>query len=129
MEAHGGRIQAESAGPGCGMTVTFTIPAAHEPAVTAPAPVGAPPLSAAGPDEPSRILVVDDDPWTLRFVRDALSRAGCTPLVTGAPEQLPDLIRSEKPQLVLLDLLLPSKDGIELLGQVPELSDQPVIFI
>ena len=129
VEAHGGRIQAESAGPGCGMTVTFTIPAAHEPAVAAPAAVAAPPPSAAGPDGPTRILVVDDDPRTLRFVRDALSRAGYTPLVTGLPDQIPDLIRSEKPQLVLLDLLLPGKDGIELLGQVRELSDQPVIFI
>ena len=129
VEAHGGRIRAESAGPGCGMTVTFTIPAAHEPAVTARSPVNAPSPSADGRDGRSRILVVDDDPRTLRFVRDALSRAGYTPLVTGAPEQLPDLIRSQKPQLVLLDLLLPGRDGIELLEQVPELSDQPVIFI
>ena len=129
VEAHGGRIRAESAGPGCGMTVTFTIPAAHEPAVTAPGPVSAPLPSTAAPDEPARILVVDDDPRTLRFVRDALSRAGYAPLVTGAPEQLPHLIRSEKPQLVLLDLLLPGRDGIELLGRMPELSDQPVIFI
>ena len=128
VEAHGGRIRADSAGPGCGMTVTFTIPAAHEPAVTAPRPVSAPPPSAAGPDGPSRILVVDDDARTLRFVRDALSRAGYTPLMTGATEQLPDIIRSEKPQLVVLDLLLPGRDGIELLAQVPELSDQPVIF-
>ncbi|MDE0292633.1 MAG: response regulator, partial [Bryobacterales bacterium] len=73
--------------------------------------------------------MVDDDPQMLRFVRDALSRAGYAPLVTGAPEELAHLIRSERPQLVLLDLLLPGSDGIELMGQVPELADQPVIFI
>ena len=49
--------------------------------------------------------------------------------MTGAPDELAHLIRSERPQLVLLDLLLPGRDGIELLQQVPELSDQPVIFI
>ena len=43
--------------------------------------------------------------------------------------ELAHLIRSEKPKLVLLDLLLPGSDGIELLEQLPELSDQPVIFI
>ena len=129
VEAHGGRIRAESAGPGRGTTFTFTVPAAAETSSAAPGPSEGPPLEAAGRDEPPRILVVDDDPQTLRFVRDALSRAGYAPLVTGTPEEIPHLIQSERPQLVLLDLLLPGGDGIELLGRIPELSDQPVIFI
>ena len=65
----------------------------------------------------------------LRFVRGALSRAGYAPLVMGAPDDLALIIRTEKPQLVLLDLVLPGSDGIELMKQVPELSDLPVIFI
>ena len=127
VEAHGGRIRADSAGPGKGTTFTFTIPAATETGGTATAP--APSLEAAGRDEPPRILVVDDDPQTLRFVREALSQAGYAPLVTGTSDELAHLIRSERPQLVLLDLLLPGSDGIELMRQIPELSDQPVIFI
>ena len=129
VEAHGGRIRAASAGPGQGTTITFTIPAAAETGGTATGQADAPARQAAGCAEPPRILVVDDDPQTLRFVRDALAEAGYVPLVTGAPEELAHLIRTEQPQLVLLDLLLPGSDGIELLGQVPELSDQPVIFI
>ena len=39
------------------------------------------------------------------------------------------MIRTEKPALVLLDLVLPGADGIELMEQVPELTDLPVIFI
>ena len=85
--------------------------------------------TAPEPGEPPRILVVDDDPRALRFVRDALSEAGYAPLVTGAPQELPRIIRTERPRLVLLDLMLPDADGIELMGQVPELSDVPVIFI
>ena len=65
----------------------------------------------------------------LRFVRGALSAAGYAPLVTGGPEDLARIIRTEKPHLVLLDLVLPGSDGIELMQQVPELSDLPVIFI
>ena len=129
VEAHGGRIRADSAGPGRGTTFTFTIPAAAESGGTATVPADAPLPEAAGRDRPPRILVVDDDPQTLRYVREELSRAGYAPLVTGDPDELAQLIRSERPQLVLLDLLLPGSDGIELMQQVPELSDQPVIFI
>ena len=128
VEAHGGRIRAESPGAGRGMVVTFTIPVAGEAAAAA---VGRPAVPPAVPEpgEPPRILVVDDDPRMLRFVRDALSRAGYAPLVTGTPQDLPQIIRTERPRLVLLDLILPDVDGIELMRQVPELADLPVIFI
>ena len=124
VEAHGGRIRAESPGPGLGTTVTFTLPAAAQPGVAA---AGRPATPQAG--EPLRILVVDDDPRMLRLVRDALAAAGYAPLVTGEPGELAAVIRSERPRLVLLDLALPGADGIELMQQVPELSDLPVIFI
>ena len=126
VEAHGGRIRADSAGAGRGTTVTFTLPVAGE---SRGSPVVRPPPPAPGRGEPSRILVVDDDPRALRFVRNALSGAGYAPLVTGTAEALPNIIRTEKPRLVLLDLMLPGSDGIELMQQVPELSDLPVIFI
>ena len=125
VEAHGGRIWADSAGAGRGTTVTFTIPVDG---VSGGEVAAGPPL-APPPDNPKRILVVDDDPLTLRFVRDTLSGAGYAPLVTGEPQELAHIIRTEKPSLVLLDLILPGGDGIELMGRIPELSDLPVIFI
>jgi len=123
VEAHGGRIRAESPGAGLGTTVTFTLPAAGE-----AGPLAAD-SAAAQPGEPARILAVDDDPRILRFVRDALSAAGYAPTVTGEPQELAPIIRTEKPRLVLLDLALPGPDGIELMQSLPELSDLPVIFI
>ena len=130
VEAHGGRIWAESAGTGQGTRFTFTIPAAEEPGHGAEAGLG------PGGSEPSgdrrqekRILVVDDDPQTLRYVRDTLDEAGYVPLVTGDPRELPKLLGTEKPQLVLLDLMLPGTDGIELMERVPELAELPVIFL
>ena len=127
VEAHGGRIRAASDGLGQGTTITFTIPVAAEPGGAARVPAGK--RSTAEPEERPRILVVDDDPRMLRFVRDTLTDAGYAPLVTGAPDDLAGLIRAERPELVLLDLLLPGRDGIELLQEIPELSDLPVIFI
>ena len=125
VEAHGGRIRAESDGPGRGSTVTFTLPVAGEPGAEAAA--APPPSRPSG--EKARILVVDDDPRMLRSVRDSLAAAGYVPLVTGEPGELAHLIRSEKPRLVLLDLILPGQDGIALMQEVPELADLPVIFI
>ena len=129
VEAHGGRIWAESAGTGQGTRFTFTIPAAEEPGHRAEAGLapGGPPSGERRPEK--RILVVDDDPQTLRFVRDALDEAGYLPLVTGDPRELPELIKTEKPQLVLLDLMLPGTDGIELMERIPELAELPVIFL
>ena len=79
--------------------------------------------------EKTRILVLDDDPETLRYVRGTLSDAGYAPLVTGDPDGLPGVIRAERPHLVLLDLMLPGTDGIELMKHIPGLADLPVIFI
>ena len=129
VEAHGGRIWAASAGSGRGTQFTFTLPVAEEAdaATAGPArPRPRPPRQGQGP---KRILVVDDDPQMLRYVRDALANAGYAPVVTGGSAELADLIRTRRPALVLLDLLLPGTDGIELLERVPELGDLPVIFI
>ena len=87
-------------------------------------------LRAAGEvHEPTRILVVDDDPQTLRYVRDVLTAADYDALVTGDGRDLARIIETEKPDLVLLDLMLPGTDGIELMESVPELAGLPVIFI
>ena len=52
---------------------------------------------------------------TLRHVRDTLAEAGYAPLVTGDPGELSRILRTEKPRLVLLDLMLPGTDGIQLM--------------
>ena len=126
VEAHGGRIRAESAGPGQGARFTFTVPVAEEPGAFRPGPDRPAP---APQSEAECILVVDDDPQTLRHVRDALAEAGYSPVVTGDHRELARIVRSEQPALVLLDLVLPGADGIELMETLPELSRQPVIFI
>ena len=129
VEAHGGRIRASSGGVGEGAQLTFTLPVApeHPEAKVAPAREQDP-LPAERRD-PTPILVVDDDPQTLRYVRDALANAGYLPLVTGDHRELPRIVQTEKPRLVVLDLVLPGTDGIELMENVPELIDLPVIFI
>ena len=126
VEAHGGRIWAESDGPGFGARFTFTIPVAQD------AAIGAANLlvrSSRVERERTRILAVDDDPQTLRHVRDALTNAGYVPVVTGDPEEALSLVEANDPHLVLLDLMLPGTDGIELMRGILDMADVPVIFL
>ena len=126
VEAHGGRIRAESDGLGLGARFTFTIPVAVD------AVAGVPRLSARrerAEKERTRILTVDDDPQTLRYVRDALAGAGYAPIVTGDPQEAASLVEANDPHLVLLDLMLPGTDGIELMGDILDMADVPVIFL
>ncbi len=128
VEAHGGRIWATSGGTGQGTQFTFTIPVAEEAGHAAGAALSLARRPQEG-REPIPILVVDDDPQTLRFVGDALAAAGFSPLVTADHRDISRIVNTEKPRLVLLDLMLPGTDGIELMESVPELADLPVILI
>ena len=127
VEAHGGRIWAESDGPGLGARFTFTIPVAQDAAIGA---ANLPVRSSRSERERERILAVDNDPQTLRHVRDALTNAGYAPVVTGDPEEALSLVEANDPHLVLLDLMLPGTDGIELMREHPRsMADVPVIFL
>ena len=130
VEAHGGRIWAESAGTGPGARFTFTIPVAEEAVtVTAARPARRAGGGRAGAAGTLRVLAVDDDPKDLLYVRGILEDAGYDAIVTGDPEEVAGLIDRQRPDLVLLDLLLPGTDGIELMQGLPALADRPVIFL
>ena len=127
VEAHGGRIRAHSEGEGHGATFTFTIPALDEAAAdtTGPADGEAQPV----PSKVETILVVDDDPQALRYVRNTLAQAGYTPVVSSDPGELEPLLEAEKPHLVLLDLVLPATNAFELIRRIPKILNVPVIIL
>ena len=131
VEAHGGRIWAESDGPGSGALFTFTLPAAveegayHAQSSDARAPVSQPYLRR----DRTRILVVDDDPVSLRYVRDILSNAGFDPVVTADPDETLRFVKDRKPHLILLDLMLPGSTGIDLMNDILNVANVPIVFL
>ena len=130
VEAHGGRIWAESDGTGQGARFTFTIPMVEDTGsgATTPSPRRAT-RSQQEASEEVRILVVDDDPQALRYIREALSKVGFTPIVTADPKEALLLTEEQKPHLVLLDMVLPDTDGIDLMKDLFRMADVPVIFV
>ena len=78
VEAHGGRIRAESGGIGQGARFTFTIPAVGERPREAEPVSGSDPQAGEAAEKP-KVLVIDDDPQMLRYVRDLLTRGGLQP--------------------------------------------------
>ena len=128
IEAHGGRIWANSDGPGLGSRFTFTVPVSEtSPPEATHRPHGAARHQTRG--EPIRVLAVDDDPRALKRVRDSLTDEGYEPTVTGDPHQVPTLLEETDPHVVLLDLMLPGTDGIELMQDILAVRDTPVIFL
>ena len=125
VEAHGGRIWAESDGSGLGARFTFTIPTLDHAPTPDPQPADRTPHSA----EQQRVLVVDDDPQTLRHIRKTLTGAGYAPTVTADPQEALDLTHQHRPDLVILDMMLPHTDGIELMADILAVTDVPVIFV
>lgn len=130
VEAHGGRIWAESDGVGLGSRFTFTVPVIEQSVAPVESRVEAAPARARRREaEQPRILAVDDDPQVLRYIRDALTRTGYTAIVTADPDEVPRLIEAHSPHLVLMDLMLPGTDGIELMKAILATNDVPIIFL
>ena len=76
-----------------------------------------------------RILVIEDDRDIAHLTAINLSDAGYEVETTVDGTSGLELALSGRFELVVLDLMLPGTDGIELMQQVPELADLPVIFI
>jgi two-component system alkaline phosphatase synthesis response regulator PhoP len=79
-----------------------------------------------------RILVVDDDREIVRLLRAYLEQAGYKVLVAYDGETALHILRRERPNLVLLDLMLPDRDGWEVTRIVradPSLEATPIIML
>ncbi len=82
--------------------------------------------------EPKRILICDDDPAILRVLQVNLEVEGYTTLLAHHGEEALEIAAREKPDLIILDIMMPRLDGYgacERLKADPDLKDIPVVFL
>src|SRR5688500_7378402 len=75
------------------------------------------------------VLVVDDDPIVREVVLRYLERDGFRTLEAGDGDTARRLVESESPGLVILDIMLPGVDGLELCRWIRARSELPVILL
>lgn len=75
------------------------------------------------------ILLVDDDPSILQVAGFAVARAGYRVVTARDGKQALALFRSEAPCLIVLDIVMPEMDGIEVCRELRRESAVPVIFL
>ena len=75
------------------------------------------------------ILVVDDEPKVARLARDYLEKNGYRVIVASDGQSALNVTRREKPDLIILDLMLPNIDGREVCRILRRESDVPIIML
>lgn len=82
--------------------------------------------------ESHTILVVDDEPYMIRLLQHHIERAGFRMVKASNGREALERIRDERPQLVIMDVMMPEINGLEVLAQVrrqPETKDLPIIIM
>jgi len=80
----------------------------------------------------NRVLVVDDTPIQLKVVLPIIENEGINVTVASSGREALDLIESDPPDLILLDIVMPEMDGYEVCSRIkssPAHSDIPVLFL
>jgi two-component system response regulator BaeR len=75
------------------------------------------------------ILVVEDEPRLARVLADYLERAGFSTQVLGDGAEVVPWVRANAPDLVVLDLMLPGRDGLAICRDIRSFSQVPVIMV
>jgi len=83
-------------------------------------------------DKPKTILVVDDEEEMLDHLVHTLKRTKCRVVATTKGREAVKLAKAEKPDLIILDVVMPDMDGGQIAGilaENPETAHIPVIFL
>ena len=80
----------------------------------------------------NKILIVEDEEFLIRALKDNLETEGCTIDTAMNGEEAIERIKKEQPNLILLDLLMPKRDGFNVLEEVknnPQWKLIPIIVL
>lgn len=126
VELHGGSVSASSAGKGKGATFTVLLPLldARKPATDAVRMVPARPPRPKLKDalKGVSILVVDDEPDTVAVLSELLRHCGAEVGSALSAGEALEVIRKDRPKLLLCDLAMPSEDGYSLIRKLRDMT-------
>lgn len=80
----------------------------------------------------SKVIVVDDEPFILMMIEDKLRKAGIEVITVRESRTAVDSIRRERPDLVILDWMMPEVSGIDICNAIKadtELSSIPIFML
>lgn len=81
-------------------------------------------------NRPLRLLLIDDEPALAKFMADAATLSGYTPLVAEDHRQFKSMYRELHPDMVAIDLGMPGMDGVELIRFLAaQKARQPVMIV
>jgi len=73
------------------------------------------------------VLVVDDHPKVLRFIEIDLKLRGFEVICTTSSQEAIELVQSTKPDIMLLDIIMPEMDGFQVLEKLRTFTQLPII--
>lgn len=119
VDAHGGSIRVESAGPGTGTTFIVTLPIVTSRHTASPASDSKAVRPDRAPDlEGIRILAVDDDPDAREIIERAFESCKATVTTAGSAPEAMDLLAKSDFNVLLIDIAMPEEDGYTLIRKV-----------
>jgi signal transduction histidine kinase/CheY-like chemotaxis protein len=128
VELHGGTVYASSGGEGAGATFRVRLPLriVHpdwQPEAPRVHPrqgeSAAPPTLADLPDlSDTHVLAVDDDPDALKLLKEILEAVGATVTTATSSRAALEIVATDRPDVLVTDLGMPSMDGFELIQQL-----------
>ncbi|GER87262.1 hypothetical protein KDW_14240 [Dictyobacter vulcani] len=139
IEAHHGRIWADSAGPGQGATFSFTLPLTSQRVLPQTAVLDEPEVATAqqrktrtsslNPGRYVRVLLAENDGRLARYIRANLEEQQYRVQVVSHGIQFLRQLEMEEPDIILLSTRLADMSGIELLQRMREFSNAPVMML
>ncbi|WP_437503243.1 ATP-binding protein [Sorangium sp. So ce1099] len=123
VELHGGTVEAESHGEGCGATFTVALPLQAAPGAAREGPPPAPQHAALEGGEPTplsglHVLLVEDEPDAREMVAFVLEETGARVTLAGSMSEAMAVLERQRPDVLVSDIGMPGESGYALIKHV-----------